>query len=258
MILPFDRMGEYEFALSNIQVILQRPHYRVLNIAKRVCNGFLYLTRGTCTYTYDGGSFQVTPGTLVYLPLCSRHVLQITSEEIEFFRVNFTLTVAGENALFSTHPVKLTDSLPPSCEEAIRALEEQCRLGNSTVEKTALLCTLFSGLHKASPAAARLAPALRHLQQNLSQPLACQELAAMCFLSTARFYELFHDCTGMTPLQYRSKLLLDRAETLLRFGGVSISEISQMLGFSDPSYFSRFFKKHTGGPPTRYPGDGTR
>lgn len=46
--------------------------------------------------------------------------------------------------------------------------------------------------------------------------------------------------------------VLQEARRLLRFSAVPISEISYQLGFVDPAYFSRFFTKRTGTPPSQY------
>ena len=53
-------------------------------------------------------------------------------------------------------------------------------------------------------------------------------------------------------MEYRNTLLLQKAESLLRSGSFTVTEISQMLGFESVSYFSRFFKKHTGSSPSAF------
>ena len=46
--------------------------------------------------------------------------------------------------------------------------------------------------------------------------------------------------------------LLQEARRLLRFSAVPVSEIGYQLGFADPAYFSRFFTKRTGLPPSQF------
>lgn len=254
MVIGFEQLGSMDFALSDISVICQQPAWRQLNMRKRRCNGFVYVISGKCRFTFQSGSFTLSEGGLAYLPLTSRHLLEILSPDIRFYRVNFILTVNGENTLFSNEPIKLCDTVSPECAEAICRLEQICSSDNDTVQKNAKLCALFAGLQKTvtQPYAPQLAPALQHLQQNLGQPLDCRHLASLCYLSTTRFYRLFQQAFHMTPLQYRDRLLTDQAVMLLKFGDLRINEIAQMLGFSDPAYFSRFFKKQTGCSPKQF------
>ncbi|MBO5908285.1 MAG: AraC family transcriptional regulator [Clostridia bacterium] len=74
----------------------------------------------------------------------------------------------------------------------------------------------------------------------------------MCFLSTAQFYNLFNEQFEMTPLEYRNRLLTERAKELLSTTESTVAEIADMLGFSNIAYFSRFFKKQTGTSPSTY------
>ena len=76
------------------------------------------------------------------------------------------------------------------------------------------------------------------------------ELAALCNLSTAQFYHLFHLEYGITPQVYHNNLLLRKAVLLLETQQYAVAEIATMLGFESPAYFSRFFKKHKGYPPS--------
>ena len=61
----------------------------------------------------------------------------------------------------------------------------------------------------------------------------------------------------MSPLTYLMEKRIDCAKQLLlrrnnNDSNYSIKEIAEMCGFSDPLYFSRYFKKITGVPPKEY------
>jgi len=58
------------------------------------------------------------------------------------------------------------------------------------------------------------------------------------------------DAFGMTPLQFVNRRLLFEARRLLRFTNASCGEVAAELGFEDPSYFSRFFRRLTGHGPS--------
>lgn len=66
---------------------------------------------------------------------------------------------------------------------------------------------------------------------------------------------LFRRETGLTPLEYLTKLRVSNAEKLMRDNAVlhySVSDISVMSGFYDSGYFSRVFRKMTGMTPSEY------
>ena len=182
-----------------------------MNVKSRRNNGFLYITRGECKYTFNGGGLTLSEGSIAYLPIGGAYTLTVTSEFFENYRTNFMLTINGENVRFSDVPIKLTDSATPECIEAMRTLEESFRLENNSISKTEKLCTVFSLLQNFSgpPKSLKLAPAVRYIHEHLHESFNIKTLSSLCFLSTTRFYALFEKEFGKTPLEYKNKLLLD-------------------------------------------------
>ena len=254
MILPFEDLEHYDFQLSDINIYLQKPGYRSLDISWRKYNGFLCILHGEGVYSFHGGNVTLSPGTVVYLPIGSVHQLTITTEEFEFYRIDFKIQIHDNLVFFSELPLKIADSFPKECLEAIQSLYENYRFVNNTVAKTELMCRIFRTLRSSvvSPRALRLAPAIRYLLEHLTEKINCRQLAEMCCLSTAQFYNLFHAEYDTTPLEYRNKLLMNQAILLLKNGEFTVTEVSEMLGFESVAYFSRFFKKHQGIAPSEY------
>ena len=254
MIVQFGALREYDFALSGINVIYQKPIYRALHMKSRLCNGFLYITHGECRYSSHDGEINLKPDSVVYLPLGSKHELTVTSKNIEFYRIDFMVHIKEEFTRFSDGPLLITDSASMQCREAVRMLDEVCKYEKNSIEKNGKLCTLFSLLqdHSSNARKSKIEPAVHHIHDHLTECINCRELASMCFLSTAQFYNLFHEEYKISPLEYRNKLLMRRAEILLGSGEVSVTETADMLGFSSIAYFSRFFKKNKGISPLEY------
>lgn len=254
MIITFEQLKNYNFALSDINVIYQKPTYRHLHQSNRLCNGFLYITVGRCLYSFDEGEITLTPNSVIYLPFGSRHRLTVLSDQFEFYRIDFTLKIDGNDAFFSQEPLKITDSASLDCLEAIRNLDETLRFENNSIVKNQHLCALFCALMNPLDASycSKLTPAIQFIHEHMTEHIDCHELANLCYLSTAQFYNLFRTEYSMTPLAYRNKLLLKRASILLESGEVSVTEAASMLGFESVAYFSRFFKRHKGVPPSQY------
>lgn len=78
------------------------------------------------------------------------------------------------------------------------------------------------------------------------------ELLKECFCSKSHLIRQFKAEYGTTPYQYLLEKKMNTAKALLLNTSMSISEISEYLGFFNPHYFSNFFKARTGVSPKAY------
>lgn len=254
MIIPFNKLSEYEFSLSKINLIRQNPIYRTLTVKNRRCNGFLFFTKGEGVYEYGDKKITFTAGSVIYLPYESKHVLKVVSDGAEFFRVDFNIKVRGEVVLFSNIPTKISDAFSNDCLEVIDQLENLCLYSNDNILKMQKLLILFDFLRKSSNVdkKGKILAASVYIAEHFAEPLNCNELAKLCYLSTSQFYNLFTKQFKKTPLQYRDDLIIEKAKILLKLEEITVSEIAEILGFADVAYFSRFFKKHVGISPSNF------
>lgn len=88
--------------------------------------------------------------------------------------------------------------------------------------------------------------AAAYLCEHFCQPLSLADCAARLHLSVSRFSHLFTKTIGVSPYQYLLRLRLDQACALLLHTELDIRHIAQLVGFDDPSYFSRLFRKRFG------------
>ena len=98
----------------------------------------------------------------------------------------------------------------------------------------------------------RLRVAIAHMQDNLSTPKVAEEVAEVVGLSRSRFFELFHDQLGTSPLVFWNAMRLEEALTRLSARDENMTSMAMTLGFSTPGNFSRFFRDHRGVTPTAY------
>ena len=254
MIIPFAELKKHNFSVSDVNVISRKPLYRQFDIESRSFCGFIYIINGECKCIFENGELSASSGTMIYLPLKSKHKIVVTSAEIEFYRIDFIVRICNELTQFSSSPYVLTDSVSPECTEAIHYLEKNCHFENDSIMKTEKICKIFSALQNPviSSRAKKLAPAVQYINEHLTEGFSCRDLAEMCYMSTSQFYKLFSEEYKMTPLEYRNKFLLRRAKVLLKSEDVSVSEVAYTLGFDNTSYFSRFFKKHLKISPKEY------
>lgn len=96
----------------------------------------------------------------------------------------------------------------------------------------------------------KIKPGLTYLQNNFTEDFSVEQLAEMCCLSVGRFRRIFSQCVGMTPVEYRNKLRIQKAVTLLKSGDYTVSEVAESVGICDLKYFSKLFKRYTGISPS--------
>ncbi len=91
-----------------------------------------------------------------------------------------------------------------------------------------------------------------YIDQNLSQPLSIDEIAAEFGLSANYFSTLFKRQFGCTVLEHLTQRRLEQAAQLLDNSNLKITQISAKLGYQNPSYFCALFAKKYGMTPSQY------
>ncbi len=91
-----------------------------------------------------------------------------------------------------------------------------------------------------------------YINQNFDKNISIEELCHLIHHSKSRTIQLFRNEFGMTPYAYIMDNKVQMAKMLLEKTDLTIKEVSQRLGFSDPHNFSTFFRKITGMTPTEY------
>ena len=106
----------------------------------------------------------------------------------------------------------------------------------------------------ALPQSEKLQPILDKLQaflQKMEHQTATVELAADHFgFNRDYFGRYFKSKFGMTFGDFYKSFQISYAKRLLETGQFKVLEVSRLLGFSTPDYFTRVFKKHTGSVPS--------
>ena len=78
------------------------------------------------------------------------------------------------------------------------------------------------------------------------------DYAQKLHMSACWFIKNFKQIMGITPMQYIVSKRIGIAKNLLISSNLSLSEISDNIGYDNPLYFSRLFKNHSGVTPSEY------
>jgi len=90
------------------------------------------------------------------------------------------------------------------------------------------------------------------IHKNFRSKRNVNEYAKLCNISTCWFIHCFKAYTGMTPQQYITAIRITKAKDLLLYSSFNITEIASIVGYDNPFYFSRIFKKNTALSPRDY------
>jgi AraC family transcriptional regulator of arabinose operon len=116
----------------------------------------------------------------------------------------------------------------------------------NALERTLLWC------NRANPSSAhagrepRVDAALAHIMANIAHNLSAGSVAEAVGLSRSRLAHIFRSEIGLSIPAYIEARRMERAEDLLRMTNRHVGEISRLVGYSDPLYFSRRFRERTG------------
>jgi len=97
----------------------------------------------------------------------------------------------------------------------------------------------------------RISRAIGHLRTHLDEPLKIDDIARQLGMSVSGFHHHFKSVTAMSPLQFQKQIRLQEARRLMLGEDLDAASAGFRVGYEDPSYFSRDYKKLFGSPPQR-------
>lgn len=94
--------------------------------------------------------------------------------------------------------------------------------------------------------------AKQYIKLNYAKDIDLDEVSRYLQISPYYFCKLFKRKTGKNFIEYLTEIRMEHAKVLLKNSSKSMKEICMEVGYCDPNYFSRTFKKNVGVSPTEY------
>lgn len=91
-----------------------------------------------------------------------------------------------------------------------------------------------------------------YIKLHYKKDMSLDDVSREVNISPYYFSKIFKEETGENFVEYVTNIRMAKARELLRETDYSMKEICTMVGYSDPNYFSRSFKKKVGVTPTEY------
>ncbi len=230
-------------------------------IKKRKKTSFLLILKGRYAYTFNGGSFVAEDRSLVIIPRGATYSYRILSEQAESMQLELDVTRDGAPVCLAPTPFVMVPDNASDIERCFRSIIDLYALrpaGYPFLLKSRLfkLFALFiqnAERHDPAPKS-KILPARRHIERNFRERLRAGDLAKLCVISESQLRRSFHAELGMSPLEYKRRLQIQYACTLLENESYQITQVAEMAGFDTVYAFSSCFKKLMGLSPRGYRG----
>jgi len=227
----------------------------------------LYIASGKAHFYFNGKEHIVTAGHMVlYRPKEPQKYEYYGEDQTEVYWVHFT----GGNVTNILRSYGLTDDKQVfycgsslEYKELFRNMIYELQMCKENFgEMTEMyLRQLFIMLHRyflttLKTENARIVEemdrATAYFNEHYSEDISIDEYAEKSHVSISWFIRNFKHCTGITPMQYILSKRIYNAEILLQDPTYNITEIARIVGYDNPLYFSRIFKKAKGLSPSEY------
>lgn len=94
--------------------------------------------------------------------------------------------------------------------------------------------------------------AVKWLETHYAEKVTLAQLVAYMGYSRSRFFNLFREHTGLSPLDWLNRHRIRMAQKLLATGDTTIAEAAHQVGFAELPFFFRLFRRHAGCSPAAY------
>lgn len=224
-----------------------------------------YVDKGELLTTIDGVSYHLKQGDLIFYAPMQFHT-QSTFEKISssYLTINFKMNFNHADLLCN----KIFSLQRDSYFIVTRLIEE---LSNDNLYSDDLsLCYLkeliiqmlrFDNSHFHSKPTTHMQQTyenellndiLLYIDDNIYEKISVSTLCEHFCISTSMLHSLFRKNMNNTAKNYINELKLSKSKELIRNSTHTLSEISEMLGFSSIHYFSKKFKSYFNISPTEY------
>ncbi len=247
--------SQVNFNVIDVSKWMVPPEKKHFGVFTPPYSGLIFPLRGRARMFFDGVPYEMEPGKIFYagpnLPL-DKEVLGQTEWELMIIHYEVYnndrdfpggLPHCQLNAGYST---RLSDLLfrlfYVSAKRDSQSVQKKSSLFLAIWEEIAT-CAVNRRDEKSRDL---IAQAVEYINYHYMEPLSVPKLANLYDLNSKQFAYLFKKFIGTGPNEYVIECRVRRARELLCTTDCSVAEISLCVGYADPYYFSKLFKKRTG------------
>jgi two-component system response regulator YesN len=94
--------------------------------------------------------------------------------------------------------------------------------------------------------------AAEYMKANFIEKLTIDDISQAVYLSPCYLSKIFKQELGCTIMEFLTKIRIEEAKKLLKNPKYNIMQVANEIGFEDPSYFTKVFKRSEGVTPSQY------
>lgn len=227
----------------------------------------LYIASGKGHFYFNGKETVVSAGNMViYHPKEEQRYYYYVSDHTEVYWVHFTGNDV-KNILKKYGITKNTriiyTGVSIEYKHLFLSMIQELELQKEDYEEMLIhyLMTLLINIHRvilSKPKKQNLLnmdkmdKAAQYFRSNYNKSISIEDYAHSHNMSVSWFIQNFKQYASTTPAQYIQPLRISNARTLLETTNYNITEISNLVGYENPLYFSRFFRKQCGMSPSQF------
>ena len=221
----------------------------------------IYLCKGTGRFLLDNQWLSLSAGNIVlYRPGQPQFYSYYASEKAEVYWIHFTGTDCGnlmQKYEICDSYIGENSSLVNLFKDVITELQLKKKyyedvVVNNFVKMLILICRSRRQRLMPSENNYTIDRLILQLNQSYMEKWTVSSMADYCRLSSGYFSDSFKNYTGKSPIHFLNDIRIEKAKDLLSANTLTISAVAALVGFSDPLYFSRVFKKSSGIAPQNF------
>ena len=243
--------------IENLKIVsaLHKKSKHTSKIESRFTHSFNIRVSGSMQYIFDDRSILVNEGEMIFLPKGSRYEYKKTSEEDSYVTI---VNMEGDFGEVSPCCYSIKDFYDTAY--IMYHFADMWKFGNQS-QKYQCLSLVYSLLayisnldtleYQDKKKFDAIEPAISYLQRHIYDcDLKIDELHHFCGVSDTYFRKIFIARFGMSPKNYVVSKRLSYAKSIIDSGEFNtVKELALMVGYKDPLYFGKVFKKHYGASP---------
>lgn len=226
-------------------------------VSKRKTDAFNIRVSGSMDYHFNDKTLTVNAGEMIFLPRGSNYTWEVTSEE----ESNCVIIHLNGHFNIDTLTVYSIEKFIHN-DVLINSFSDLWNFGDlgEKYECYAYIYELLSFIHHQNSIKypdekkfTLIEPAIQHLRQHVyDTSLKIDKLHNLCGLSHTYFRKIFIKEMGMNPKEYVVEKRLSHAKIIIENGDMdSVKQLALSVGYDDPLYFSKAFKKKFGISPSK-------